>query len=156
MKMLLTLLSAIVIGWSLTLVGSCDPTQKGESGTASDTAKLAAYGKLIGTAFPPSTHLIRSKELHGLDDAVFVEIEMSTTEFSTWLQESPFAPKHIAATNRDPFHVWDAVLPEEWTKPRITNWQVGQVRLPNAKYLNILIDYDKVDKIRVFLNWFET
>ena len=53
--------------------------------------------------------------------------------------------------------ILDKYLKEDWWKPdSVKTFQSGQVRLPDAKVLNILIDLDRGDRTTVFLMWFST
>lgn len=116
--------------------------------------KLAEFGKKMYIDFPPSTRLISYRWLHGLDESIYLEVQISVEELKDFLLKSPFADVKFRTNekNRRPLL---RPLPERgWERePVPENWRSVQVRLPNAEYINILIDMDDPSIITIYLHW---
>ncbi|MCK5271517.1 MAG: hypothetical protein KAJ52_03030 [Sedimentisphaerales bacterium] len=118
--------------------------------------KLKKYSHLMDIEFPPSTRLINFKEYYGIDDTVYLKIEIDKKKLQNFLTNSPFANEILAEPKDNPIPDIGFVGPSWWNTKSVKNWKSGQIRLPNLSYLNIFLDLDHTDKIIIYLEWFTT
>jgi hypothetical protein len=104
--------------------------------------------------FPSSTELINFQEDRAwLDDTVYLRIELPRADLDRFIADSPFSGRELRTDRRDV----SADPSMRWLCPdRAMSYQSDQVRLPNAEYLNILIDLDDKDVLTIYLQWGET
>jgi hypothetical protein len=94
------------------------------------------------------------EEPRGMDRAIFLKIEIKPEDLNGFIAKSPFAATQLTSDSRSVMSNLTAV--SWWTPDNAKTFQSGQVRLPEAKVLKILIDRDKKDKITIYLMWFST
>ena len=105
-------------------------------------------------AFPKSTRALKiSKVTGGPDDGIFLKIEIDRKDLEPLIKHSPFAGLELLSDRRfvlkEPTLSW-------WDPDSVRNYRSAQARLPDARYLNILLDLDRDDGITVYLQWGET
>ena len=115
--------------------------------------KLSECSARMSVVFPQSARPIRISESHGMDDAIFLKVEINRNDLARFIQGSPFAGM-VLRTDRH------RLSPRKrlswWDVDSIANFQSGEVQLPDASYLRILIGLDKPTKAMLYLEWFET
>jgi hypothetical protein len=104
--------------------------------------------------FPKSTRALEIyKVTGGPDDGIFLKIEIDRKDLDSLLKLSPFADLELRSDRRfvlkEPTLSW-------WDPDTVRNYRSAQAGLPDAKYLNILLDLDRNDGITVYLQWGET
>jgi hypothetical protein len=116
--------------------------------------KLEAIGKVMKLEFPADTKVIGFHEITGwLDDSIYLKVQIPREEVNAFLSRSPFA--NIALRNDRRF-VTEFPEFDWWRSEAVREYKSEQASLPDAKYLDILVDYDRKDIVDIFLVWFET
>jgi hypothetical protein len=104
--------------------------------------------------FPPSTRPLSISKVTGwLDDAIYLKIEIERKDLDALIKNSPFADIELRSDRR-------YVLKERslswWNPEGVSDYKSAQAALPDAKYLNILLDLDRSETVTVYLQWNET
>jgi len=104
--------------------------------------------------FPKSTRALNIvKVTGGPDDQILLKIEIDRKDLDSLIKHSPFARLELRSDRR--FLLNERTL-SWWNPDSVRNYRSAEAPLPDAKYLNILIDLDREDRIPVYLQWFET
>jgi hypothetical protein len=116
--------------------------------------QLRACEKKMHVSFPASSQPLGIQEVTGwLDDQLYLKLQIPRQDLESFLRSSPFAGKELRSDRSEMFD--DKNL--SWWKPEsVKNFKPAQAALPDAKYLNILVDLDSNDRIIIYLAWFET
>jgi len=116
--------------------------------------KLAEIGKMMHVTFPDGTKVLGLlEEPGGIDRAIHLKVEFAAKDLEEFVKKSPFVDSKFSTTGR---LVTDLKEVSWWRPESVKAFRSAQVRLPEAKILNILIDLDRSDKVTVFLMWFST
>lgn len=118
--------------------------------------KLDELSKIMHLSFPLSTRLLGYKHRRGMDDVIYLKIEIATGDVKTLINNSPFCNKILRSSENNPIPIVGSTGPSWWNVKSVRKWKTGGARLPGAKALQILIDLDHSDKVIVYLKWFET
>ena len=104
--------------------------------------------------FPKSTRALNIyKVTGGPDDQIFLKIEIDRKDLNSLIKNSPFAGQELRSDRR--FMLKERTL--SWFDPdSARNYKSAQARLPDAKYLNILVDLDRDEGTTIYLQWGET
>jgi hypothetical protein len=155
MKHLLCLtLALLFVACSLTCTGRSSsgiPQSRADGVTEED---LKECGSKMHITFPQSTRAVNiDKITGGPDDGIFLKIEIDRKEMDALIKSSPFASVELRSERRyvlkEPTLSW-------WNPESARNYKSGQAQLPDAKYLNILLDLDGNERVTVYLQWGET
>jgi len=130
------------------------------SGTLQSSSDLVSEEDLkecsskMHITFPKSTRALKiSKVTGGPDDGIFLKIEIDRKDLDSLIKNSPFAGQELRSDRRfvlkDPTLSW-------WDPDSVRNYRSAQARLPDAKYLNILLDLDRDEINTIYLQWGET
>jgi hypothetical protein len=147
-------LALIFVSSSLGCTGrSFGGNQEARAGavTAEDLRECSSKMQI---AFPPSTRALNIMRVTGgPDDAIYLKVEIDRNDLDALIRNSPFASAELRSDRR-------YVLKERslswWDPEGVNNYKSGQVSLPDAKYLNILLDLDSNERIPIYLQWGET
>lgn len=112
--------------------------------------QLAEFVRNAGITLPQSTQAIGWKESRGMDDALWLKIEMPTSDLASFLATSPFRSGGLE-TNQT-YHLYH--FSDFWQAPP-ARYRVGQAALPNARTLNMVIDDTGSTNTAVYMMWFE-
>lgn len=118
--------------------------------------KLAEFSKLMHISFPPSTRLTNFKHIRGMDDVIFLKVEIAQEDLQSFIQNSPFANIPLRSREDNPIPIVGSTGPSWWNVKSVRKWKTGRARLPGAKALQTLIDLDHSNKVIVYLKWFES
>jgi len=84
---------------------------------------------------------------------VFLKIEIDRKDLDSLIKHSPFAGRELLSDRRfvlkEPTLSW-------WDPDSVRNYRSAQAPLPDARYLNILLDLDRDEGITIYLQWGET
>lgn len=86
-----------------------------------------------------------------MDDGLWLQVRMPARDLQTFLDASPFRGAKLANNNPYAVHTFRAFLP---TPP--VRYRSGSQELPNARFLNMLIDESDTTDAVVYLMWHET
>ena len=138
------------------VVSACDGVGTGDkeyAGKDIDKDKLQRYGKLMELTFPESTRPLNSyEEVSGIDDSVYLKVEIDQKDVDTLISKSPFATAELSTDESS----LQSDSREWWDPDSVKDFKSGEVRLPDGTYLRILIDFTHAQKPIVYLQWFET
>ena len=114
----------------------------------------------MGFSFPLETQFLlyhRASDEPGLlpapDDSVHLKVELPSAVAMKMLSEAPFASAKWQATVREVRDVPDWKV---WKPSDVKKFRSAQIPLPNAQYLNVLVDEDREERTILYLMWFET
>ncbi len=90
----------------------------------------------LGLSFPPSTRLIGVLRSNGMDDAVWVKLEIAATEFPSFLEQTGIDGAGLRPGTRG------MLGPDRdfWDPHQSKSLRTGQVSRPNARSLNLGFD----------------
>ncbi len=109
---------------------------------------------VMQVSFPQQTRgLMMHYETSGIDDAIYLKVEFNLSDLDEFIQGSPFAEIELSGTENVMFP--DSQMPW-WDTQDVTRYLSGVVRLPEGRFLRILIDLVRGDACTVYLEWFET
>ena len=114
----------------------------------------ATAARAMGLTFPPGTKFFfYLRESGGPDDAIFLKVELPAAAMPGFLASPTFTGSEWSQDSRSVSDVadWSA-----WRPSKAVKFRSGQVSLPNAEYLNVLIDDDRQDAEVIYLQWFQT
>jgi len=140
----------------LTMDVSCKKMASSTTDINKEHQKLAELGRIMHISFPSSARLLDYKHIHGMDNVILLKIEILREDIRELINSSLFSDKVLRGPEDNPIPQISIIGPHWWKVKSVKKWKSGQVRLPDAKYLNILIDLDRQDKTNVYLEWFET
>ena len=104
--------------------------------------------------FPKSTRALKIfKVTGGPDDGIFLKIEIDRKDLDSLIKHSPFASVELRSDRRSVLK--DRTL-SWWDPDSVRNYRSAQAGLPDARYLNILLDLDRDEAITIYLQWLET
>jgi len=149
MKYLLTFSLALAVVSALTCTGTL---QSGSDAVSEEDLKECS--SKMGITFPKSTRALNiSKVTGGPDDQIFLKIEIDRKDLDSLIKHSPFARLELRSDRR--FVLKERTL-SWWDPDSVRNYRSAEAPLPDAKYLNILVDLDHEHRIPVYLQWVET
>jgi len=104
--------------------------------------------------FPKSTRALNIyKVTGGPDDGIFLKIEIDRKDLDFLIKNSPFAGQELRSDRRSMLKVRTL----SWFDPdSVRNYKSAQAPLPDAEYLNILVDLDRDESTTIYLQWGET
>ena len=103
--------------------------------------------------FPTGTKALGYKEEPGLDRSIYLKLQIPRNELSTFLNASPFARIQL---DRD-IKAIDHGIDEDWWRPdSVKHFMSGQALLPDAKFVDVLVDLDAKETVILYLEWHET
>ena len=135
------------------LAGMAAAGCKRSASSAVTPQKLSECSARMSVVFPQSARPIRITESHGMDDAIFLKVEINRNDLGRFIQKSPFAAM-VLRTDRHRLSPLKGL--SWWDVASVANFQSGEVQLPDASYLRILIALDNTAKAMLYLEWFET
>ena len=118
--------------------------------------KLDELSKIMLFSFPASTRLLGYERRRGMNDVIYLKIEIATEDLRALINNSPFCNTILRSSENNPISDISSTGPTWWKVKSVRTWKSGQVRLDNANYLNMLIDLDQKNKCVIYLEWFET
>jgi hypothetical protein len=138
---------------------------RGCGSTPSTEDALAVSAKVMRLTYPPNTQVLgyfhaedpanrRFEMIPSPDDAIWLKIEMDRKDVESFLATSPFAGEPLTETDRGAIF-WPPDQPW-WDADRSGRFRSGQATLPQARYLNILIDLDSGERAVIYLMWHTT
>lgn len=86
-----------------------------------------------------------------MDDALWLQVKIPTADLQAFLDCSPFRSSTLTTNDQYRVYKFERFLP---TPP--TRYRGGEQELPNARYLNIIIDESNDTNVVVYLMWHET
>ena len=114
----------------------------------------ATAARAMGLTFPPATKfLFYLRESGGPDVAILLKVEVPTAAMPGFLASPAFAG---TAWSQDDRSVSDVSDWPAWRPSKAVKFRSDQLSLPNAEYLNVLIDDDRPETKVIFLQWFQT
>ncbi len=119
--------------------------------TTPTAVQVAEFTRNTGITLPASAQPIGWRESRGMDDALWLQVRMPATEVATFLASSPFRTAKLE-TNAQP-RLYE--FQDFWQNPPQQH-RSGQESLPNAQFLNIVIDDSDATNAVVYLMWHET
>ena len=146
-----------LLGLTLTLVlSSCKPATTGRTrsrGAATPTpSQIDEFAKLTDLAIPGSAKGLVWRHDVGMDDQIFLKLEIPATDLPAFLTSSGLEKELGNTTNTK---AATSYLGKSLsTHP--TKFREGQRSLPSGRFLNVLIDQDSPTTAVVYLLWFET
>jgi hypothetical protein len=114
-------------------------------------AQIAAFSARANIALPASAKPTRWMQQQGLDDAMWMQVEIPTKDVQAFLDNSPF--RNTVLSKDAPLRLHDFSL---WVSKAPLKYQAGQSALANAKVLNILIDQSDDQTAIIYLMWHQT
>jgi hypothetical protein len=123
-----------------------------EQGELMNEKQLSAVGSKMNLTFPADTRLLGVNESHGIDDAVFLKVEISAAAWPKFLASSPFREGDFAEDKRyllEPDQDW-------WDPSAPQKLPTAQTYLPGAKVLNMGVDKSNSQEVVVYLFWHAT
>ncbi len=154
MKYLLSFSLGLAVVFALTCTGSSFfGTRQSKSDPVSEEDLKECSSKMRIT-FPKSTRALNiSKVTGGPDDQIFLKIEIDRKDLDSLIKHSPFAGLELRSDRR--FLLKERTL-SWWDPDSVRSYKSAEARLPDAKYLNILLDLDRDESTIVYLQWSET
>jgi len=140
----------------LTIDVSCKKAVPPTTDINKERQKLVELGQIMHISFPSSARLLNYKHQRGMDDVILLKIEIPRDDIKKLIEGSLFSNKVLRCPEDNPIPHISITGPQWWKVKSVKKWESGQVKLPDTKYLNILLDLDRQDKIIVYLEWFET
>ena len=141
----------LLLSFLFPVLPACDnnTTQQGEP---MNETQLLAVGSKMNLTFPADTRVLGVNESHGIDDAVFLKVEISRVAWPKFLASSPFKEGDFAEDKRyllEPDQGW-------WDPTAPQKLPTAQTYLPGAKVLNMGVDKSNNQKVIVYLFWHST
>jgi len=154
MKYLLSFSLGLAVVSALTCAGRPDSRTLQSSSDLVSEEDLKECSSKMHITFPKSTRALKiSRITGGPDDGIFLKIEIDRKDLDSLIKHSPFAGRELLSDRRfvlkEPTLSW-------WDPDSVRNYRSAQARLPDAKYLNILLDLDRDEDIPIYLQWGET
>ena len=154
MKYLLSFSLGLAVVSALTCAGRPSSRTLQSSSDLVSEEDLKECSSKMHITFPKSTRALKiSRVTGGLDDGISLKIEIDPKDLDSLIKHSPFAGLELRSDRRfvlkEPTLSW-------WDPDTVRNYRSAQAGLPDAKYLNILLDLDRDDGITVYLQWGET
>jgi hypothetical protein len=118
--------------------------------TKPTAAQLADFSTNAAISLPASAQPIGWSESRGMDNAFWLQVKMPTKDLQTFLENSPFK-NAVLETNQYGIYKFERLLPIPPTR-----YRRGEQELPNARFLNILLDESNDTNVVVYLMWHET
>ena len=119
--------------------------------TTPTAAQVAEFVRNAGISLPPTAHPVGWVESRGMDDVLWLQVQMPAADIPAFLESSPFRGAKLATTDEYDLHHFQ----DFWKTPP-QRYRSGQQRLPNARVLNIVIDDSDATNAVVYLMWHET
>jgi hypothetical protein len=114
-------------------------------------AQIAVFNTHANITLPASAKPTRWMQQQGLDDAMWMQIEIPTKDVRAFLDNSPF--RNSTLSKDAPLRLHDFSL---WVAKAPLKYQAGQSALANAQVLNILIDQSDDQTAIIYLMWHQT
>jgi len=154
MKYLLSFSLGLAVVSALTCAGRPSSRTLQSSSDLVSEEDLKECSSKMHITFPKSTRALKIfRVTGGLDDGIFLKIEIDRKDLDSLIKHSPFAGLELRSDRRfvlkEPTLSW-------WDPDSVRNYRSAQAGLPDAKYLNILLDLDRDEGITVYLQWGET
>jgi hypothetical protein len=113
----------------------------------------ALAAQSMGLTFPSSTQYLLFERQQGMDEAIHLKIQLSAAALQQLIDQKPFAGADWSTTQRS---VYDMPDVPQWRPTEVARFRSGQLSLPKAEVLNVLIDdADDTNKI-IYLMWHQT
>ncbi len=138
----------------LTCTGRSDSGTLKSSSDGVSEEDLKECSSKMHITFPQSTRALDIfKVSGGPDDGIFLKVEIDRKDLDSLIKHSPFTGVELRSDRRyvlkEPTLSW-------WDSDSVRNYRSAQARLPDAEYLNILLDLDRDERITIYLQWGET
>lgn len=107
----------------------------------------------LNISLPVTAAVVNSEFVTGWqDESLVVQITMPREDLSEFLAGSPFAGAELQSKQSEVWvpHAWG------WKAETCTSFRSGQVALPDAEFLSILIDESSPETLIVCIRWNET
>ena len=114
------------------------------------SAQVAEFTQKAVVTLPVTAKSTGWKESRGMDDALWLKIEMPVAELNAFIEASPFQSGGFQTNWQYDLYNFQDFLP---TPP--LKYRTGQKALPNVKTLNMLIDDSNPTNAVVYMMWFE-
>jgi hypothetical protein len=155
MKHLLYLaLALIFVASSVACTGKSfvgSPQSRTDAVTKEDLKECSSK---MNTTFPESTRPLNIYKVTGwLDDSIYLKIEIDRKDLDALIKNSPFADIELRGDRK---YVLKERTLSWWDPEGVIKYKSAQAGLPDAKYLNILLDLDRSETVTVYLQWNET
>lgn len=120
--------------------------------SAATAEQVSHFGDRVGIAFPVAATPVAYMETRGMDDSLWLQMQMSTSDLQEFLATPPLDEVNLSdEKNEIVLHAFH----QFWTSPP-SRYRSAQIQLPNARVLNILIDETDSEKVIVYVQWHET
>jgi hypothetical protein len=108
---------------------------------------LSKLSQELGLEFPPSTRVLGVLRSNGMDDAVRIKLEMSASEFPSFLDRTQIERAALRPGTRG------MLGPDKdfWDPHQSQSLRTGQVARPNARSLNLGFDDSRGDVVVAYL-----
>lgn len=117
-------------------------------------AQLRDCAEKMQITFPSGTRSVGMCKQEGWqDDTIWLKVQIPKKDLLALLESSPFAKEMLSNERR---YITSPGKIAWWKAEAVTNFKSGQANLPEAKYVNILIDLDDEEIIAIYLMWQET
>ena len=114
------------------------------------SAQVAEFTQKAAVILPATAKSIGWKEFRGMDDALWLKVEMPVADLNAFIKASPFQDGGFQTNwQYDLYNFNDFLV----TPP--LKYRTGQKALPNVKTLNMLIDDTSPTNAVVYMMWFE-
>ena len=144
------------ISISVILVSSCGLLLTGCKRSSRNIITPQKFSECAGrmsVVFPQSARPVGVYERHGMDDSIHLKVDIDIRDLAQFIQNSPFIGITLSDNSRSVFPLkrlsW-------WDIENVVKYQSGEVQLPDASYLKILIGLDDPNIASLYIHWFET
>ncbi len=128
--------------------------RKSESLTIPTQEQLKYCEDVMQMAFPKSATPLAMKYVRGLDDVIYLKLQISPGDGVRLIRQSPFATVPLSTVEK-------SVSPQEfthlawWDIDRVQKFQSAKIELPKPAILHLLIDRDDSKKLTIYLEYWE-
>lgn len=136
-------------------VCGCGPSDEPTLAPNVTASQQTDASQSMGLTFPAGTRFLLYHRTDGLDDAIWLKIELTPNDLASLLSQPVLSAASWSGTQ---IQAWNADFPEcsEWAPSKVKKYRTAQIRLPKAEVLNVLIDDDPDDVKLVYLFWHQT
>jgi hypothetical protein len=142
-----TKLSTVAFLSLLLIGGGCS---RGPVVSVPTAPQIAEFTRNAGIALPKSSRAIGWKESRGMDDALWLKVEIPKADLDSFIAASPFRGGGLE-TNQSS-RLYDFY--DFWQTPP-SQYRAGQASLPNVRTLNMVVDDSASTNAVVYMMWFE-
>jgi hypothetical protein len=104
----------------------------------------------MGVKFPAGAEALLYEYWSGLDDSLYLKVRMTTSDLETFLTQARFSGVEWENQGQQ---LRDMEGVPEWTPSGVGQYRFGEIELPSAEWIWVLIDDTYDDEHEVYFAW---